>query len=653
MSIKSPARRWSGLLAVGTIAASTAVMSMAGVAQAAPTTTTDANCGPVTSDPAADARAAADKAAAAAALAKDAADKAGAAAVVAQDAAKSAADASVAAAATAASAVTAAAAAQSAVDAAQVAYDAAKATYDAASAEVALAEQNLATATEDAAAAKTASDNAAEAAAEAEQKNIQSHIAEADAGQAYMDASSEAAIARDNAQSAAEYLQTINDDPSSTDQDKADAQAAVESADAAVTAAANAEASAFQAAALASTLASADYQAWQAALTSASELATAATAAQSAAETAKTAADEAAADAVAPKAAADEAKANLDEAKAAKATADELVTSTAATATAKATAATAAATAADTAKAAADKAAADATASQAAADAAKAAADAYDSPLYTGGSSSSAISVIAAGDCGTEVPGVVVAAPVNVKASVGTSSINVTWDAPADTTGIAGYEVFALPGAEPQSSAGLVTCVVDADGRACLLGVEAGQQYTVGVHAFDTEGNLGESGEFIVTGVVPAPTVAKSVPAGNAELKSKDGSVDKVTAGQKMTFVGSGYLPFSTVTLVVYSEPQVVGTVVADENGNFTVDVTIPANLVNGEHSLVATGVDANGNPYVLRADFTVSGGVASSAQPGGLAYTGASIALPMLGGLTAVGVGGGLLVAARRRKNA
>jgi len=120
-----------------------------------------------------------------------------------------------------------------------------------------------------------------------------------------------------------------------------------------------------------------------------------------------------------------------------------------------------------------------------------------------------------------------------------------------------------------------------------------------------------------------------------------------------MTFVGSGYLPFSTVTLVVYSEPQVVGTVVADENGNFTVDVTIPANLVNGEHSLVATGVDAVGNPYVLRADFTVSGGIASSAQPGGLAYTGASIALPMLGGLTAVGVGGGLLVAARRRKNA
>jgi hypothetical protein len=462
-----------------------------------------------------------------------------------------------------------------------------------------------------------------------------------------------AATAKDKADAAAQHLTAINADSSSTDQDKADAQAAVNLANAASTAAANAKASAYQAAVAASTLASADYQAWQAALASASELATAATAAQTAAEAAKTAADQAVANASAPKAAADEAKADLDDAKAVKATADQLVTSTAATAAAKATAATTAATKATEAKAAADKAAADATAAQTAADAAKTNADSYGSPLYTGGDSSTAIGAIAAGDCGTEVPGVVVAAPVNVKAVVGTSSIKVSWDAPADTTGIAGYEVFALPGAEPQSDAGLITCVVDADGRACLLGVEAGQQYTVGVHAFDTEGTLGESGEFLVTGVVPAPTVAKSVPAGNAELKSKDGSVDKVTAGQKMTFVGSGYLPFSTVTLVVYSEPQVVGTVVADENGNFTVDVTIPANLVNGNHSLVATGVDADGNPYVLRADFAVTGGVASSAQPGGLAYTGASIALPMLGGLTAVGVGGGLLVAARRRKNA
>jgi LPXTG-motif cell wall-anchored protein len=47
--------------------------------------------------------------------------------------------------------------------------------------------------------------------------------------------------------------------------------------------------------------------------------------------------------------------------------------------------------------------------------------------------------------------------------------------------------------------------------------------------------------------------------------------------------------------------------------------------------------------PYVMRADFAVSGG---------LAYTGASIALPLVGGLGALGIGGGLLVASRRRNS-
>jgi LPXTG-motif cell wall-anchored protein len=82
----------------------------------------------------------------------------------------------------------------------------------------------------------------------------------------------------------------------------------------------------------------------------------------------------------------------------------------------------------------------------------------------------------------------------------------------------------------------------------------------------------------------------------------------------------------------------------------FTVDVTIPAGLANGNHSLVASGVDFNGNAYVMRSDFTVG---AAGAQSAKLPYTGASIALPLIGGLAAVGVGGGLLVSARRRKNA
>jgi LPXTG-motif cell wall-anchored protein len=55
-----------------------------------------------------------------------------------------------------------------------------------------------------------------------------------------------------------------------------------------------------------------------------------------------------------------------------------------------------------------------------------------------------------------------------------------------------------------------------------------------------------------------------------------------------------------------------------------------------------------------VRADFTVTGGVAvaggEGGSEGGLAYTGASVAVPLIGGLAALGLGGGLLVASRRR---
>jgi hypothetical protein len=245
---------------------------------------------------------------------------------------------------------------------------------------------------------------------------------------------------------------------------------------------------------------------------------------------------------------------------------------------------------------------------------------------------------------------VVLPAVRDIKATVGTSSILVTWNAPADASGVVAYQAFANPiGA--QSSGEMVACIVDADARSCRLGVEAGRAYVVGVFAIDEDAELGEAGDFVDTAVVPAPLKAATPPAGNTSLKKADGSaITNVTAGQTMTLRGEGYLPFSTVALYVYSEPTFLGNVIADKDGRFTVDVTIPASLAKGEHSLVASGVDFNGNPYVMRSDFTVA---AAGAQSASLASTGASIALPLLGGLVAVGVGGGLLVSARRRSNA
>jgi hypothetical protein len=84
--------------------------------------------------------------------------------------------------------------------------------------------------------------------------------------------------------------------------------------------------------------------------------------------------------------------------------------------------------------------------------------------------------------------------------------------------------------------------------------------------------------------------------------------------------------------------------------------VTIPAGLAVGTHHLLATGVDQNGNVRNLVIEVAVDAagaGTVNKVRERGLAYTGASIALPVGGGLLALLAGGGLLVASRRRGTA
>jgi hypothetical protein len=110
---------------------------------------------------------------------------------------------------------------------------------------------------------------------------------------------------------------------------------------------------------------------------------------------------------------------------------------------------------------------------------------------------------------------------------------------------------------------------------------------------------------------------------------------------------GSGYLPRSTVTVVVYSTPVVLESLVTNADGSFDTNVTLPAGLPAGAHTLVATGVDPDGGTWTLTQPITAR--IAAGAA-GGLAYTGADIALPAIGGLAALTVGVGLMFTGRRR---
>jgi LPXTG-motif cell wall-anchored protein len=184
----------------------------------------------------------------------------------------------------------------------------------------------------------------------------------------------------------------------------------------------------------------------------------------------------------------------------------------------------------------------------------------------------------------------------------------------------------------------------------CTAPAQPGVTHRVVVVAVDTTDRAGEPAE-VTSGVVPASSV---LPESDGELVLPSGTKASVAAGKTMTVSGSGYAPFSTVTVLVYSEPHILTTVVTDGTGAFSVEVTVPAGLPAGQHHVVAAGVDPSGELRYLTLPVTVTGGDGNGAAGGGggatLAYTGADVVVPAIGGLLAVLVGAGLLFVARRR---
>jgi titin len=165
--------------------------------------------------------------------------------------------------------------------------------------------------------------------------------------------------------------------------------------------------------------------------------------------------------------------------------------------------------------------------------------------------------------------------------------------------------------------------------------------HDVVVLAFDSTQRDGEPAE-VISGVVPASSV---LPESDGDLVLPPGTKASVAAGKTITVSGSGYAPFSTVTVLIYSTPQILTTVVTDGTGSFSVEVTVPAGLAAGQHHLVAAGVDPSGELRYLTLPVTVTGDGGAT-----LAYTGADVVVPAIGGLLAVLTGAALLLVARRR---
>jgi hypothetical protein len=242
--------------------------------------------------------------------------------------------------------------------------------------------------------------------------------------------------------------------------------------------------------------------------------------------------------------------------------------------------------------------------------------------------------VDSAPSAGQEVtPSITPGAPT-VTAVAGNASIAVTWTAGAAGSGVGGFLVTADPGP--------ATCTAGPTDTGCVLGAVTGKAYTVSVVARGTYGR--DSAPGLSGSVTPAaPPVPATPPAPDATLTTDQGDISTAVPGQKITVVGHGFAAFSTVRISVYSTPIGLADAVADEHGDVREEVTVPASLAAGQHTLVALGVDANGTAH------TVSVSVAVPAAAAALPVTGLALTGMLAAGLGSMAGGAGLLLAGRR----
>lgn len=94
--------------------------------------------------------------------------------------------------------------------------------------------------------------------------------------------------------------------------------------------------------------------------------------------------------------------------------------------------------------------------------------------------------------------------------------------------------------------------------------------------------------------------------------------------GDSITVSGTGFAPYSPVTLGMYSVPVHLDTVTADAAGSFTARVTLPSDLT-GRHSIVAIGTAPDGSPRSLVTEIELAAAPAAVPPPrSGLPVTGA-----------------------------
>ena len=149
-------------------------------------------------------------------------------------------------------------------------------------------------------------------------------------------------------------------------------------------------------------------------------------------------------------------------------------------------------------------------------------------------------------------------------------------------------------------------------------------------------------------GGCPTDTTTTTAPGGSTTT-TLPSDIPTVTAvrGETITVDGQACAPGAEVT-VTWDDGTPLGTFVADENGDFTTTITIPANATLGVHLVTATCGDVE--QFI---NVNVLAETVDNVDEGTLARTG-SDTMPLVAiGAAALVLGGAFLYGARRPRNA
>ncbi|MEN9620675.1 MAG: hypothetical protein RL499_868, partial [Actinomycetota bacterium] len=169
--------------------------------------------------------------------------------------------------------------------------------------------------------------------------------------------------------------------------------------------------------------------------------------------------------------------------------------------------------------------------------------------------------------------------------------------------GIPGYRAFV----RTASAATVCSAIVSASGAwQCTASLPVGTanyralQQSVGFDTNDFEVSSDRSIDgfsaytSFVSVTVPAATIATPTPTPLPwTLEGYDGG--PLTPGQVLNLSAQGLPTGTSVVVEIRSTPQVLGSAVVDALGSFELEVTIPADLESGDHTLVAIATPPGG----------------------------------------------------------